>query len=360
MNLLTLTSRAGVDRVYGAGAYQRLLPVLDEHAQARVVQGDTRRLVPDDPQSAALWGMPVEHVSDAGALARAVRRAHAREQFDAVLIVGGPEVVPHASFRNLVDRDENAMIPSDNVYGASDEMPGRDIVPDLAVGRAIGADFAALTGHLAAMTRLHRQPPTGQGAAAVACEVWSQTTSQVAATIGAVGVQTAPVFTAGPTTLGTFAVRRLLVNLHGFEQQPGWEGQGIGNRTVLSITPDALANAEMTGTVVFATNCYGAHISGKSARTSCAMRMSERGARAVVGATNFAYGAASSSVGKVQFADRLAQLFFAEHVTGATAGEALTRARRRYVKETLTPHGVLPPHEQKTALQFILLGDPTL
>ena len=359
MTLLTVTSRSALERVFGPGAYERVCRALDEHAQARGGSGETWRLVPDDPASARLWGLREQPVFDATVTARAITHAHAEHPFDAVLIVGGPEIVPHATINNLVDIDLDATIATDNVYGCSDDLPNREIVPDLAIGRLVGHDLDGLIAHVETMIRLHRAAPARTGAAAIGCQLWASATTRVAAAMGAGAINSAPAFVAGASTLSTFAVKRLFVNLHGFERTPAWNGQSAAGM-VSAIAPAALDAADLVGTVVFATNCYGAHVGAKSAATSCAMQIVARGARAFIGATCFSFGAGTHSTDAVRYADRLAELFFDEHVGGATAGEALTRARRRYVRETRTPHGVLPPHDHKTATQFLLLGDPTL
>ena len=362
MKLLQVTSRIRLDTVYGAGSYARLKSLLASHAAARSTKGDTRALVPDDAENAALWGMPAVTAPDASSIANAIRQVRGEEKFDAILLVGGPEIVPHAHVNNPVPFDEDKTIASDNPYGCLTPEPDREMLPDVPVGRMAGdatGSFDTLAAHIAHTTAFHRARPVRSGACAVGSQVWNLATTRVAQTISATAIEQSPSFVATTSTVAMFGTRRLFVNLHGFPENESWHGQGAEGLAPC-ITPEALLTADLKGAVIFASNCYGAHIAGKTSRTSCALRSVANGALAFIGATCFSFGAGSHATTSVLFADRLGQLFFAAHLTGLTAGEALRKARREYVIESLAAANTLPSREYKTAMQFILLGDPTL
>ena len=120
------------------------------------------------------------------------------------------------------------------------------------------------------------------------------------------------------------------------------------------VSPGILQSQTLSGSVVFAENCYGAQIAGRSFANSCALALARQGA-AFIGASGLAFGSFLSPRMFLQDADALASSFFSECAAGATVGSALAKARSDYLS------GGSPPDafKQKTLLQFLLLGDPT-
>jgi hypothetical protein len=109
--------------------------------------------------------------------------------------------------------------------------------------------------------------------------------------------------------------------------------------------------------VVFSAACFGAHIEGKDATNSLALRFLATQAAAFVGSTALAYGGLSEPL---QATDYLALLFWTSVRAGRSLGEALRLAKLGLAQEMTRRQGYLDGEDQKAILSFTLFGDPTL
>jgi len=125
---------------------------------------------------------------------------------------------------------------------------------------------------------------------------------------------------------------------------------------VTAVTPDAFNRRFVSGSIVFAENCYGAQTTGRTPQNSCALRLVREGA-AFIGATGLAFGSHLVPRMFLEDADCLARSFFS-HRCVATK----TSARPCGMHAGTTCRTRIPPasdpFKQKTLLQFVLLGDP--
>jgi hypothetical protein len=94
---------------------------------------------------------------------------------------------------------------------------------------------------------------------------------------------------------------------------------------------------------------------GKTASTSCALRLLQQGCGAFIGATGLAFGSHIQPDLLMENADLLAMSFF-QSVSGPSVGDALVRARQAF--QAALPTAATNAFCQKTLLQFMLLGDP--
>lgn len=150
--------------------------------------------------------------------------------------------------------------------------------------------------------------------------------------------------------------RLLYFNLHGFRTKGTWEG--FNPRTgawKVGLRPGDVTRQESEGALVFAENCYGAWIEGKSSRNSVALSFLAAGVQAFVGATGLAFGNFLAPVASrlLNNADALAKGFVTSLGEGKSAGLSLVDARKAFVER-----GLETTYGQKTALQFVLLGNP--
>jgi hypothetical protein len=279
------------------------------------------------------------------------------------VLIFGPDVIPMFSFSNSIPGDDDQSIASDNPYGCAEDDPTTFLVPDLATGRVSGgrgAGVAGLIAHLDALAALHRTPPARSGAWALGCGVWDEFTVAVAQSMGSAPMlRTSPAHTIAGGAGAELGTRLLYFNLHGAPGDRAWFGADADQHYYRAVEPNLLTSADLRGAVVFAANCFGGAIAGRRTEESCALTAAAGGARAFIGATGFSFGAGSSSHDGPRFSDRLAQLFFQHYTGGEPAGGALRKARLDYVRENLST-GLIFRRERKTALQFFLLGDPTL
>jgi hypothetical protein len=332
------------------------------------------------------------------------------EMIGAVLILGGPEVIPFHKLPNPVD-DEDVEVPSDNPYGTRDE---NYFIPEWPVGRlpgGTGADPAPLVHMLRELTSRQKEiakrkpwfaywwqallnrfwfstvrvrPSLGYTAA-----VWKRASLSVYRPIGEAhsmlvsppvqvcngsngssaqqGIAEVKDKPKSPTVSISTSLRPARLgyfNLHGLEDAIEWYGQTDPTETTdgpdypIALRPQDVGehlNDGKSPQVIFSEACFGAHIQGRSVDESMMLKFLSSGSHAVVGSTCTAYGAIASPL---TAADLLGYAFWNYLGEGLPAGEALRRAKIQLAKEMHRRQGYLDGEDQKTLISFVLFGDP--
>ncbi len=323
------------------------------------------------------------------------------EMIGAVLIVGGPEVVPFHLLPNPVD-DLDVEVPSDNPYATRDD---NYFVPEWPVGRLPGGegdDPALLLRALKRMihdheskrhsTRrrhqafqrwwselknwwselLHRRgnefSSLGYSAA-----IWRRASLSVFRSIGdPKDLLVSPPLQVNGKSASTFlplyTVHLGYFNLHGVPDSEEWYGQRDPTEPGEEIDfpvalraedIDAIGDGNGKGRnvpeVVFSEACYGAHILNKSIDQAISLKFLSAGCRAVVGSTATSYGSISTPL---VAADLLGRSFWTFLGEGYATGEALRRAKIYMAREMHRRQGYLDGEDQKTLISFVLYGDP--
>jgi hypothetical protein len=332
------------------------------------------------------------------------------EMIGAILIVGGPEVIPFHNLPNPVD-DADVDVPSDNPYGTRDE---NYFIPEWPVGRlpgGSGADPGPLVHVLRELTKrqlelakrkpwytrlwqdlldrfwlspVRLRPSLGYTAA-----IWRRASLSVYRPIGeARSMMVSPPLQvtngshgSGPLTdtkgeeqkSQTFGnsiaynlqpARLGYFNLHGLEDAQEWYGQVDpaepfeGPDYPVALRPQDVGEHLNNGRapqVVFSEACFGAHIQGRSIEDSMLLKFLVSGSHAAVGSTCTAYGAIASPL---TAADLLGYAFWTYLGENLPAGEALRRAKIQVAKEMHRRQGYLDGEDQKTLISFVLYGDP--
>jgi hypothetical protein len=398
-----MTTRHGLSSQYGAGA-AAIQTELDGLAQAVQARRDWRAMVfyadeglppdvraarPNDP-----WSLKLSLTDLDAYLGRK------GEMIGAVLLVGGPEVVPFHHLPNPVD-DADDYVPSDNPYATRDE---NYFVPEWPIGRLPGgnsSDASALVDLLASLRSRHaamsgrrgvpkrnwllvflswllrrpdllglskhKNPSFGYTAA-----VWRKASQMVFRPIGDQGaLRSSPPLSANGTPSQPIPSGRLAYfNLHGLVDAVEWYGQseaisqepaspGEAGGTSLdypvALRPQDIVNSGHAPEVVFSEACYGAHILGKTVEEAIALKFIQSGSQAVVGSTCTAYGSINTPL---TAADFLGHAFWNALKQGSPAGEALRRAKFSLAREMHRRQGFLDGEDQKTLISFVLYGDP--
>ena len=263
---------------------------------------------------------------------------------DVFILVGGDDLIPFGRVKNpAYDGDEYVL--TDNVYSSSDEdilLPERIVsrIPD-------GGDIDFLHLLLQRLGKnLNKKRSFGMSA-----KVWKLASREVFRVLKGKKLYLSPPTTYRDVILpgkNTF----FYFNLHGSKDTPFWYGQE-GENYPVAITPKNLEaiNEGIVGTEA----CYGAYIIDKGIEESMSLSFLCKGVSSFVGSTTIAYGPFRPPSTE---ADLIIKLFFEEVLKGRPAGKAFYNAKHRFFRKMIKEQGFLDEDDQKTLLQFVLLGDP--
>lgn len=362
MNLI-VTAGARLRALYGRAGAQQVLAAIDQLVAARAARGVASLLMPIE-QGVPDLAVP-RALATPDAIARqiaAVAAALARrgEQLHSVLLVGGPAIVPFAAAENPTLYDGDAHVPSDCVYGPCNPHAS---APGWPVGRipgAAGSDPQLLVQLIQNAAGLGVLTPRAK-VFGYATAAWRRTSRRVYAEVD----RPERLLLSPPNLAHSFDRRRLdgarlvYCNLHGVPQGPPWYGQADDQPVlVTALRPSDLAGLDLRGAVVVSEACYGALIDGRDAGSSLALAFLAQGAACFVGSTAISYGPAALPAGE---ADLIALHFLrAIGQPGVSLGAALLAARAGMLHDTLAQQAALDEDDQKTLLEFVLYGDPTL
>lgn len=305
------------------------------------------------------------------------------EMIGAVLIVGGPEIIPFHHLPNPVD-DEDKDVPSDNPYASIDE---NYFVPTWPLGRlpnGEGADPAALIKALnkIAASRSKKGNTVDSVGSAVermmaflgiwkprrssfgySAEIWRRASHSVYRAIGDPRrLSISPPIGTGQLPKEASKTQQLAYfNLHGLAETAEWYGQRDPQQTAagpdypVALRPTDIVNHGRAPQIVYTEACFGAHIFGKTHENALALKFLDSGSKVVVGSTVTSYGSVTTPL---IAADLLGQTFWKLLNEGFPAGEALRRAKIAMAQTMHRRQGYLDGEDQKTLISFVLYGDP--
>jgi len=283
--------------------------------------------------------------------------------------------VPNPSFEAGGDGDSDELVPTDNPYASSKPFKKKRIesylVPDRVVGRIPdlpgATDPAALLEYLAATRSWKLRPPTEfQDDYLVCCDSWK---TSGAACVSYLSRPSNRLLISPPTTRTTpgpaskrYAAKFHMIKCHGAQIDASFYGQK-GNRY-----PDVLSAADLrkkttTGTVVGAMCCYGGAVfdpndpaavsPGEQPIPTTYLR---QGGYGYFGSTTIAWVGADD----MQCADWVVSAALKAVMNGASLGRALLESKQGFVQWIQQQGNVPDIAEEKTLLQYHLLGDPSI
>jgi hypothetical protein len=394
---ILVTSRQGLCQQYGAEGFE----LIDKELRQLVSIISNRRdwsallIYADDADCMTTLSLKPAKPDDPWSIKLALADLDAvlgrqGEMIGAVLIVGGPEVVPFHHLPNPVD-DIDVDVPSDSPYATRDEnyfvpewpvgrLPGGSSSnpwPLLEIIKKIGAHHTALTRRepwyrrwwVGLRSRINFQRKDFQRSWGYTASIWRRASLSVFRPIGdphamlisppAQSLQRAK--TTKPRTQPFPAAHLGYFNLHGLPDACEWFGQrDPADPAVLpdypvALRPEDVVNSGRAPQVVFSEACYGAHIIKKDIEEALALKFLASGSQAVVGSTCTAYGSITTPL---IAGDLLGHAFWKYLQGGLTAGEALRRAKIHLAREMHRRQGYLDGEDQKTLISFVLYGDP--
>jgi hypothetical protein len=410
---VVFTTRAGLGSLYPLAAVQTIdteLKKLVDVVHGRKVNQEfwgSLLFYADDPTCTQVYNLQPAPFDDAWQLKLILSDLDSAlekrgERIGAVLIVGGPEIVPFHNLPNPVE-DADMEVASDNPYAAKDN---NYFISDWPVGRisgGSGADPASLVAVLKEITNRYdnnaKKPAwyrrlvlyfrellkTGVSkklsSFGYTAAVWRRASLSVFRPIGnpsdlliSPPIHAAelpgsaytdempqPINTKASTCLLMPDTRLAYFNLHGVPDSSEWYGQcdptfpEAGPEFPVAMRPQDIRNSGSAPHLVFTEACYGANIAGKSVDEAISLKFLASGTQALVGSTCISYGSLSTPLSS---ADLLGRVFWNLLQEGFTAGESLKRAKIHLTREMNQRQGFLDAEDQKTLISFVLFGDP--
>lgn len=387
------STESGLTRQHGAATLGVLTKEMVRlSAEIRKRPGwDAVLFYPDNEACMARYGLKPVDASDPWKLKLAIADLDTAlrkkgEMIGALLIVGGPDIVPFHHLPNPTD-DMDQLIASDNPYACLD---GNYFIPDWPVGRLpgeSGPDAGLLLEQIRRLVRFHaknapvvagkrkslgfwkrahlwlrsRAAKPRNGSFGYTAAVWRRSSLAVYRPIGeANSLVSSPPELSGSLP-GKKSVSVAYYNLHGMVDAAEWYGQRdstesqTGPDYPIALSPKDLSGKGQVADIIFSEACYGAHIDGKTEDKAMALKFLARGSLVLVGSTCAAYGSVTTPlIG----ADLLGHYFWKGIKAGETAGEALMQARIDLVREMTRRQGFLDAEDQKTLISFVMYGDP--
>lgn len=414
---VVFTTRAGLETHYGATAFQAIdaeLKKLVGVVQGRKVNQEywgAQLFYADDINCTQPYGLNPAAYNDAqqlklllGNLDTALQKKG--ERIGAVLIVGGPEIVPFHNLPNPVEDADND-VPSDNPYATRDS---NYFVSDWPVGRISGGTSPEADSLLKALKAItvRNDPKSGslpwyiqiilyiqelllrgvtkkQSSFGYTAAVWRRASQSVYSSIGnptemmisppihacdtpETVSSVSPIASSGGNGNGARSTCLILpearlgyFNLHGVPDGSEWYGQcdpiqpEDGPDFPVAMRPKDIRNSGSAPRLVFTEACYGANIIGKSVEDAISLKFLASGTQAVIGSTCISYGSLSTPLTS---ADLLGRVFWNLLQEGFTVGESFKRAKIHLTREMNQRQGFLDAEDQKTLISFVLFGDP--
>jgi hypothetical protein len=392
---IILSTRRGLSKKYGRAGFAMLDAAMQELAATVRNRPSWGSLIfyADDPACTTQLGIKPAVAEDAWSIKLALADldqalGEKGAMIGAVLIVGGPEIVPFHSLPNPTD-DPDADVPSDNPYATADE---NYFIPEWPVGRLPdekGSVPVSLLGNLQSINAYHADSDsyrnlrwwekfglwltgifraarrTEDGSFGYSAEVWRKASLAVFQPIGSPrDLLTSPPIEIpenGKTADLNLRGKLGYFNLHGLPDTGEWYGQRDssngtnGTDYPVAIRTQDVLNSGSTPEIIYSEACYGAYIQDKAASNSLALKFLTSGCRALVGSTVMSYGSISTPLNA---ADLLGTAFWKNIKDGQTAGDALRRAKIQLAQEMDERQGYLDGEDQKTLISFVLYGDP--
>lgn len=363
-----VTNTAALKNKYGTTGLSAIQKALTYLVKRDLARGLATRVVAlnDAVQMKGLKAPAVTKSSDPKQNKTAVDAVCATLKPDYLVLLGGPDVVPHQDLKNPIYKagvDDDQVAWSDLPYAcvASYSKNVQDFLgPVRVVGRIPDAPKATSTTLLVTLLRYaaewaERPQSEYTKYLGISADVWKGSTALSLKNLfgNSTSLKLAPPNGPKWTNL-QLAPRMHFINCHGAPSDSQFYGQK-GSSYPVSHDASWLKGKTSAGTVIAAECCYGAEIydpADTNGQPGICLQYLSDGAHGFLGSTTIAYGPASGNGS----ADLICQYFLAQVLAGASLGRATLEARHKFVQNaTMTD-----PADLKTIAQFVLLGDPSV
>jgi hypothetical protein len=363
-----VTNMSALKAKYGPH-YARLAPALDTAIAADDRRGLRTLLVAIDSRAdmKRVKGKPVTGRGDEKGAKAAVDAVYRHYKPDYILLLGAPDVVPHIHLNNpmkgTADDDDDVTVPSDVPYACEagwSRRPENFLGPTRTIGRLpdlVGAlDPSYLIGLLKNAAGYVCRDRKEYTHFAVSAKVWRKSTIE---SVERLFGERSKVYTSPPDgpkwTRNQLGPRLHFINCHGNTVSPLFFGEFPTDKFFDAHDAAHLSGRVTKGSLVAAECCYGAELydpANADGQMGISGAYLASGAYGFFGSTTIAYG---PSEGQGQ-ADLICRYFVESVMQGASLGRAALEAHQRFVAQ----FSHVDPSDLKTAVQFLLLGDPSV
>lgn len=377
---LSITSQRRLDRKYDAAGRRAIAAALRAWIAADKTRGiRTIHVAIDDAAAMKPFKVaPVRGSLTPNKVKKALDALVARLAPEYVVLFGADDVVPHFRVANpshsATDGDDDTEVLTDNPYACSRQFrSGRRssyLVPDRVVGRIPdlpgSSDAGWITNYLQHAAGWTSRPASVYDAdLLLANEAWRKGGED---SVTYLGRRTKQLLLAPPTNPSTpqlLARRGALLHMikcHGGDHDSWFYGDGHGRQPAALKSP-MLVGATMPDTVVGAMCCYGGKVFDPNApvvahpgEPPIPMVYLRQGAHGYLGSTTIAWVGPSV----MMCADWVVTAFLKDVLSGASLGRAALGAKQDFLRWAQQEGQDPDTADEKTLLQFVLLGDPSI
>ncbi len=378
---LIATLESHLKRKYGAAGAARIDKAIGSLIKKDATRGVTTiYLHLDDAKALKKYkALPVSGDPTPSKCKKAIDQLFAALSPDYLVLLGSGDVVPYFEVPNPSFEGENGdsdqLVPTDNPYASSKPfVAGRRqsyLVPDRVVGRIPdlpgASDPAALLDYVAAVEAWKPGSASDfQNDYLVCCDVWKKAgdacVSYLSRTADRLLISPPTTRTAPGAASQRYGTKFQMIKCHGAAIDASFYGQK-GNSYPDVLSSADLKNTTTAGTVVGAMCCYGGLVFDPA--DSAAVSPGEppipttylrQGAYGYFGATTIAWVGFED----MQCADWIVAGALKAVMNGASLGRALLESKQGFLRWIEAQGNVPDIAEEKTLIQYHLLGDPSI
>lgn len=362
MRLTIVTNRAELISKYGRGyaAIERAIMSLAEQRSSQGCDANVAFLDDYGLRRAARSVISDTAARDALGAIEVVCSLH---EPDALLIIGAPDIVPHAQLRNPMNDVLESTVFSDLPFAlnhSSCELAVNSLEPVRAVGRipdvsGIGDPGFLLRALEVAKNAKPRWRESYTRVFAICALPFAPSTRRMLSSIfGEIELFVCPPY--GPEWADQLIERRFhILNCHGRMADPFLNGGQSNGGSRPSLFSRSITGRIADGTIVAVESCFGARLYEPLGVRDIPLANAylSSGAYAFVGSTGTCYGGYEVP----RHSDVLIAGFLAAVLTGAPLGAAMLTGLRAIARQS---GPVYDETSLKTLAQFVLLGDPSI
>jgi len=376
---LSVTHLGRLARKYDTAALKTIKRSVDRWVKADAARGiQTIHVALDDATTMKKLGVPALKGSvTPNKVKRTIDLLWRKLAPDYLVIFGAADVIPYFEVDNPSydpQGDDDLLVPTDNPYacskGFSRSRRSSYLLPDRAVGRipdmvGDGSPSWFTTYLRASAAARPKHPSKYRNAYASCCQQWKEAGQHATRAIGEATSQ----LLVSPPQKDTSPLHRTrlksllhMVKCHGAQLDPRFYGQK-GNSYPVSFDSNSLKTRLRPNTVAAAMCCYGAQVYSPNdpaaqvpGQWPVASTYLRKGGLGMAGSTMIAWVG-----GEVMMcADWIVTGFLKAVQQGASLGRALLESKQDYVA-WIGQQGWVPDlADEKTLIEYVLLGDPSL